>query len=237
VLVLILAISVLLWTAERSLRQDLEGDIATSLEGEARLIGEALPADSAEWGEAVRRLAQQNGRRITLVDRTGRVRADSDFPEGPPPSYGNGAGRGEIRAALRGQIGIAKRNSETVGRQLMYVAVPGGPGAVRVAAGLSQVDEVVQRALGAVAGAALLALLVGAVFAFIAGRSIAQPLTTITAAARAIAAGSPPRFPRSGVPDIDALVQALRQMHRQLADRFDELRREQGDNAWSWPSS
>ncbi|MGI9041012.1 MAG: ATP-binding protein [Gemmatimonadales bacterium] len=231
VLVLILAISVLLWTAERSLRQDLEGDIATSLEGEARLIGEALPADSAEWGEAVRRLAQQNGRRITLVDRTGRVRADSDFPEGPPPSYGNGAGRGEIRAALRGQIGIAKRNSETVGRQLMYVAVPGGPGAVRVAAGLSPVDEVVQRALGAVAGAALLALLVGAVFAFIAGRSIAQPLTTITAAARAIAAGSPPRFPRSGVPDIDALVQALRQMHRQLADRFDELRREQAESA------
>nr|MBA3521527.1 hypothetical protein [Gemmatimonadales bacterium] len=192
VLVLILAISVLLWTAERSLRQDLEGDIALSLEGEARLVGAALPADSAEWGEAVQRLAQQNSRRITVVDRSGRVVADSDFPEGPPPASADSARRGEIRAALRGRIGIAKRNSETVGRQLMYVAVPGGPGAVRVATGLTQVDEVVQRALGAVAGAALLALLVGAVFAFIAGRSIAQPLTTITAAARAIAAGSPP---------------------------------------------
>jgi two-component system phosphate regulon sensor histidine kinase PhoR len=33
------------------------------------------------------------------------------------------------------------------------------------------------------------------------------------------------------VPDIDALVQALRQMHRQLADRFDELRREQAESA------
>ncbi len=55
------------------------------------------------------------------------------------------------------------------------------------------------------------------------------PLTDITAAARAIAAGSPPRFPRSGVPDIDVLVQALRQMHRQLGDRFDELRREQAE--------
>lgn len=231
VLVLILAISVLLWTAERSLRQDLEGDIATSLEGEARLIREALPTDSAEWGAAVHRLAQQNSRRITLVDRTGRVLADSDFPEGLPPSYEDGAERGEIRAALRGRIGIAKRTGESAGRHLMYVAVPGGPGAVRVAAGLGQVDEVVQRALGAVAGAALLALLVGAVLALIAGRSIAQPLTTITAAARAIAAGSPPRFPRSGVPDIDALVQALRQMHRQLADRFDELRREQAESA------
>jgi two-component system phosphate regulon sensor histidine kinase PhoR len=93
------------------------------------------------------------------------------------------------------------------------------------------VDEVVRRAEGAVAGSALLALLVGAVLALVAGRSIARPLTGITTAARAIAAGSPPRFPRSGIPDIDALVQALRQMHRQLADRFEELRREQAETA------
>src|SRR5207245_5446957 len=117
----------------------------------------------------------------------------------------------------------ASRLSETVGHELLYVAIPGGPGVIRVAADLSQVDEVVHRAQHAVAGAALLALAVGAIFAFVTGRSIAQPLTAITAAARAIAAGSPPRFPRSGVPDIDSLVQALRQMHRQLADRFDEL--------------
>ena len=65
----------------------------------------------------------------------------------------------------------------------------------------------------------------------LAGRSIARPLTGIATAARAIAAGSPPRFPRSGIPDIDALVQALRQMHRQLADRFEELRREQAETA------
>ena len=102
---------------------------------------------------------------------------------------------------------------------------------IRVAADLAQVDDVVRRAQRAVAGAALLALLVGSVLALVAGRSIAQPLTAIAAAARAIAAGSPPRFPRSGIPDIDALVQALRQMHRQLADRFDELRREQAESA------
>ncbi len=54
---------------------------------------------------------------------------------------------------------------------------------------------------------------------------------TSAAAARAIAAGAPPRFPRSGIPDIDALVQALRQMHRQLGDRFDELRREQAETS------
>ena len=231
ILVLVLTVGVLLWTAERSLRRDLEGDVALTLETEARLIREALPADSAEWGPTVRRLAGEHARRITLVDRTGRVRADSDFPAGPLPPLENHLDRPEVRAALDGGTGVATRRSESVGRPLLYVAVPGGPGAVRVAAGLSQVDAVVLRAQGAVASAALLALAVGALFAFIAGRSIAQPLTAITAAARAIAAGSPPRFPRSGVPDIDALVQALRQMHRQLGDRFDELRREQAESA------
>jgi PAS domain S-box-containing protein len=100
-----------------------------------------------------------------------------------------------------------------------------------VAADLDQVDQVVRRAQSAVAHAALLALLAGSVLALGAGRSITQPLTAISAAARAIAAGAPPRFPRSGIPDIDALVQALRQMHRQLGDRFDELRHEQAETA------
>jgi two-component system phosphate regulon sensor histidine kinase PhoR len=231
VVILILVVLILLSGAERTLRRDLEGDIARSLEREALLIREALPADSAGWDEAVHRLSAQNGHRITLVDRSGRVRADSDFPPGALGAIENHAGRPEIRAALGGAPGLAERRSETVGRLLMYVAVPGGPGAVRVAADLAQVDAIIRSAQGAVAGAALLALFVGAVLAAVAGRSIARPLTGIAVAARAIAAGSPPRFPRSGIPDIDALVQALRAMHRQLGDRFDELRREQAESA------
>jgi two-component system phosphate regulon sensor histidine kinase PhoR len=230
-LVLVLTMAVLLWAAEQSLRRDLEGDVAQALENEAMLIREALPADSLAWSDAVSRFAHQNRHRITLVDSSGRVRADSDVPPETLPAVENHAARPEVRAAIHGTVGIASRRSATVGRQLLYVAIPGGPGVIRVAADLGQVDDVVHRAQQAVGGAALIALAVGAIFAFVTGRSIAQPLTAITAAARAIAAGSPPRFPRSGVPDIDNLVQALRQMHRQLADRFDELRREQAESA------
>ncbi len=49
-LVLVLTMAVLLWAAERSLRRDLEGDVARALENEAKLIREALPADSLAWG-------------------------------------------------------------------------------------------------------------------------------------------------------------------------------------------
>jgi two-component system, OmpR family, phosphate regulon sensor histidine kinase PhoR len=231
ILILVLTVGILFWLAERSLREDLVADIARGLESEARLVREALPADSTEWQATVRRLAVQADHRITLIGRDGWVRADSDFPAGQLPPIENHGQRPEVRSALRGERGMFSRRSQTVGRLLLYVAIPGGPGVVRVAAGLDQVDEVVSRAQQAVAGAALLSLLIGSVLALAAGRSIARPLVEIGSAARAIADGAPPRFPRSGIPDIDSLVQALRQMHRQLAERFAELRREQSESA------
>ncbi len=231
VLILVLTVAILLWVAERSLRRDLEGEITLTLENEAKLVREALPSDSSAWQAAVHQFARQVQHRITLIDSDGRVRADSDFPIGPLPSLENHGQRPEVRAALRQGRGVASRRSDTVGRPFLYVAVPGGPGVVRIAAGLEQVDEVVRRAQRAVASAALLALLVGSLLALAAGRSVAQPLIAISTAARAIAAGAPPRFPRSGIPDIDGLVQALRQMHRQLGDRFEDLRREQAETA------
>jgi two-component system phosphate regulon sensor histidine kinase PhoR len=231
ILILVLTVGILFWLAERSLREDLEADIANALESEARLVREALPADSTAWPATVRRLSAQTGHRITIIDRDGWVRADSDFPPGPLPPIQNHSDRPEVRAAMAGARGIASRRSETVGRLLLYVAMPGPPGVVRVAAGLEQVDEVVSRAQRAVAGAALLALLIGSLLALTAGRSVARPLVEIGAAARDIASGATPRFPRSGIPDIDALVHALREMHHQLADRFAQLRQEQAETA------
>ena len=231
VFILVLAVLVLLWVAERSLRQDLEGDVARALESEARLVREALPSDSLAWPAAVRRLSAETGHQITLIDRNGRVRADNAYPQGPLPPPQNLSNRPEVRAALAGERGIASRRSDADAPLLLYVAMPSRQGVVRVAADLDQVDAIVSRAQQAIAGAALLAILMGSVLALAAGRSIASPLLEIGSAARAIAAGAPPRFPRSGISDIDALVQALRQMHQQLGDRFEQLRREQAETA------
>jgi two-component system, OmpR family, phosphate regulon sensor histidine kinase PhoR len=229
VFILVLAVLALLWIAEHSLRQDLEGDVARALESEARLVREALPADPVAWPAAVRRLAAETGHRITLIDRDGWVRADSDLGAGFPSPTQNQSNRPEVRAALAGGRGAASRRSEAGGPLLLYVALPGGPAVVRMAADLDQVDEIVSRAQQAIAGAALFAILIGSLLALAAGRSVARPLLEIGSAARAIAAGAPPRFPRSGISDIDLLVQALRQMHQQLGDRFDQLRREQAE--------
>src|ERR1043166_9106212 len=80
VAVLLVTVLVLVVFAERSLRGDLERDMGHSLEGEARLVRTALPADSLAWPEFVTRFGRAAGVRITLIDRGGRVRADTDVP-------------------------------------------------------------------------------------------------------------------------------------------------------------
>ena len=78
-------------------------------------------------------------------------------------------------------------------------------------------------------GAALFALLVALGLATLTGRAVAQPLVALSKAAGDIASGLLPAFPRSGIPEVDALVQALRQMNRQLADRFEDVQREKAE--------
>ena len=115
-LVLVLTVAVLLWTAERSLRRDLESDVASTLESEARLIREALPDDSSAWDETVHRLSRENGRRITLVDspagfgptaifrrgRSLRSRITGTVPRSAPP----------WRAGSDGPPGAASRSAD-----------------------------------------------------------------------------------------------------------------------------
>jgi len=230
-MVLLLAMLVLVLTADRTLRRDLEQQTTTDLERMARLVGASITDDGTEWQRHIRDLGQRNDLRITIINRAGEVVADSDIPNPTITEIANHADRPEVQAALAGDVGTARRHSETVGAELIYVAIPGGPGVVRVASSLSQVAVVRRRSRTAIIWSAFVALIVGSAVAVVAVRSITRPLRSLSAAARAIAAGNLPRFPRSGVSDIDGLVVSLRAMHRQLEERFEEVRREQAESS------
>lgn len=83
-----------------------------------------------------------------------------------------------------------------------------------------------------VPGLVLVALPVAFALAWIAGRSIARPLVELSDTARDIAAGKTPHFPRSSIPEVEALVEAMRRMHGDLIARALELEQERaGGNA------
>jgi len=127
--------------------------------------------------------------RLTIIDATGRVIADS---EANPATMQNHGSRPEVIEARASGNGEAERRSATIDRDFLYLAVPirQVPGAVaRVAVPLRDVDEVVvrvQRSIGIAAGIAILIVIPMALT--MAGR-IARPLEDLGEQAIAVASG------------------------------------------------
>ena len=59
--VLVVSVLVLLWTADLALRHDLEGEVARTLEREAQIIREGLPAEPEAAQARIYRIAQETG--------------------------------------------------------------------------------------------------------------------------------------------------------------------------------
>jgi two-component system phosphate regulon sensor histidine kinase PhoR len=95
----------------------------------ARLFFSALPADSLrgffedpEKAPPLRWMAEVPAPyRLTLIGRDGAVLADSRLPRGELENHGE---RPEVKAALAGAEGRARRSSESLGAELLYAALP-----------------------------------------------------------------------------------------------------------------
>jgi hypothetical protein len=120
ILVLLVTVLVLVVAAERWLRRDLERDVRANLERQANLLREALPADTLEWVRFTERFGAAGAIRVTLIDRSGRVRADTDCAPADLPQVENHSNRPEgDRGARRwrGPGGAQERD----GRQRSHV--------------------------------------------------------------------------------------------------------------------
>ncbi len=219
--ILLFSVLILVWTFRTALRRDLEANLAASLQREAELIQGALPDNPRGWDRIVGRLARDRGQRVTLVGTTGRPLADSRIPPGQLGTLEALAGREDVAAALAGTVGTTRTTD--AGRVYLHVAVPGDP-IVVVTTDLIGLEATAAEAQRSVLWAALLALVVGSVLALGVGRTVARPLGDLAGAARAIPAGQVPRFPRSGILEIDQLTQAIRDLGNQLADRGEAVR-------------
>ena len=131
------------------------------------------------------------GGRAVVVDQNGRSVADSDHPEGPSEDFST---REEIAAALDGKVSAGIRRSETLGRRLIYVAVPVASsgqvhGAVRITYPASELDRRVRSNwlnLGLLAGSILIGV---AVAGWLLARSVTRPVAQLRAATARLAAG------------------------------------------------
>ncbi|MBE0558427.1 MAG: hypothetical protein IH628_14455, partial [Proteobacteria bacterium] len=103
---------------ERELRTDLTALIDEEIAAEARIIA-LMPA--AEIARHAGELAKRARARLTLIDATGRVTADSERDN---REMDNHLDRPEIQDAGVKGAGRAVRYSRTLKKDMIYVAVP-----------------------------------------------------------------------------------------------------------------
>jgi two-component system, OmpR family, sensor kinase len=146
--------------------------------------------DRRELGKLVRDAGGQLGARVIVVNRRGRLQADS-AGTAPGTSY---LSRPEIRVALRGNRAQGQRHSETLGQELLYTAVPVTnqsqiAGAVRVTQDVSAVNRRIRRSILVLVAIGCFALLIGLVIAWFLAGSISRPLRDLARTARRVEDG------------------------------------------------
>ena len=232
-LIAVLAVtSYAVWAVrELHLRQTGEAliDKARLIEG---LVRERLREAPTSLEPLVRDLGASVRARLTLVTPAGRVLADSDHA---PGSMGDHSDRPEIRAALARGQGSATRYSQTLDRDMLYVAVrspaEGEPVAVvRTALPLRTLAETVADTLEHVALVGLIAGLLAAGLGLVVARRLARPLEQLTGGAQAFAAGDlTRRLSVHGAREVDDLARAMNGMAAQLAERIATIDRQRDE--------
>ena len=218
---------------ERQLTERIRGDLLTRAELVAQRFetGAALH-DVRSVDEIADATAGAAGARITIVGMDGRVMGDSEVVLAELAQVENHGQRTEVADALAFGRGSAVRYSTTVGRRMMYAAVPivhqSLPvGVARVALPLTEVDAAIDEMHRSLGVGALIALLVALVAAVFGAQLTSRKLRDLTEVARRMAAGDLATRTRvSGHDEIVALGRALDQLAGSLTTSLDELRAE-----------
>ncbi|HEY1732635.1 MAG TPA: ATP-binding protein [Terriglobales bacterium] len=197
----------------------LRSEIDTSLRQKTQMFAlRVQAAPSASLQQIAEQTAQAAGTRITIIDSSGKVLADT---EADPDRMENHSRRPEFIAALHGQIGSSTRVSKTIGIELLYVAVPIPGGAVRMAYPLSAIREANRRIHWDLAEASAVAVLLALLLAFLATQSIGRRLLRITDFAERIAAGDlSARIQEESTDEIAHVASALDKTARKLEEGF-----------------
>jgi two-component system, OmpR family, phosphate regulon sensor histidine kinase PhoR len=218
------------------LRAEINGEIEATLVAQARLAADWLArgtpaAGVPELDAEADHLGIITGTRVTLIDAGGRVVGDSSESLAGVAEMEDHSGRPEVVQALKEGLGRAQRHSDTLGIDMLYVAVPvrhPAIGLVRVALPLTDVRQHLQSALTITAAALAVAFIGAALIAWMSSARIGQRVRAVAEVARRYRAGDLTPTPMDFGEDelgvvarsLDASVQEVgRRLAEQARDR------------------
>ncbi len=163
--------------------------------------------------------------RITLIDKDGNVHLDT---EANHSTIGNHNDRAEIIAAYNGEIGISKRYSKSLNKEMYYIAIPVAGEAIRVVR-LSIPLKTMNEYTDSIVGNIIIATIVGILLAVMLGIRFLNlfigPLDELTEATRNIAKGNyGEQVLISSNDEIGELANSFNTMSCELETRVEELK-------------
>ncbi|MDD1652644.1 MAG: cell wall metabolism sensor histidine kinase WalK [Methanomicrobiales archaeon] len=178
-------------------RDNYMSNLRMQLADQAKLVGDAsepyfLGGDTDNLDALAKRLGGQIDARVTIVDSDGSVLGDS---KEDPAEMENHGDRPEVIEALAGGTGSDVRRSETLYRDMMYVAAVIAPegdavGVARVALPLTDINSAMGHINAVIAVGALVAAALGILLAFLITRITVDPIRRLTMISQDMAEGN-----------------------------------------------
>lgn len=178
-------------------RENYMDNLRTQLTDQARLVGDASEPyfDSGETGDLdalAKRLGEEIDARVTIIDSEGTVLGDS---QEDPAEMENHSDRPEVIEALAGGTGSDVRRSETLYRDMIYVAAAIAPdgdtvGVARVSLPLTRINAAMGHINAVIAVVAMIAAALGILLAFQITRITVDPIRRLTRISQDMAEGN-----------------------------------------------
>lgn len=197
--------------------------IGLALEYLARPMVERGGAE--ELNALVRKVESDIQVRVTVIDGSGRVLADSEHR---PVTMENHLDRPEVRAALSGAEGSAIRYSTTLGHDLLYVALPmksaSGTAVIRVSVPVENIDPLLRKVEKHTFEIAAIIICSSLLVALFFSHVISTPVRELYRASKRIAGGDfSVRVKLQGADEIRELAGSFNDMAEKLEKSFFEL--------------
>ncbi len=201
--------------------------LATAVERDAVVIGSRVEdhlqeGDPAAVDPGIGDYLEQSGGRVLITDARGITVYDSDHPDRDRRDYST---RPEVEQALAGQRAVGTRHSDTLGMDLLYVAVPiasGGHvyGMTRITYPMTRLDERIRHNWLLLGGIALIVLVATGLVGWGVARWVTRPTRVLDQAVADFADGDlDVRAPEDdGPPELRDLSHRFNEMAARLSE-------------------
>ncbi|MFA5144460.1 MAG: ATP-binding protein [Candidatus Omnitrophota bacterium] len=232
--ILILAVSTGYFYLVTHLKPYVEDSAVNNIKHQLSLSKDFLEVslrDPVDFQQFAVKMGKTLDLRATIIGLDGKILGDTDLTREQLLTVENHANRPEIKEAIVKGLGISKRFSYTVKKDMLYMALPFGKdksgGLLRFSVPLRDIDLLEAGMRRVVGASALVILLLSLGLTVLVSVSVSRPLSQMSSIAKAMAQGDFSRKVSIRARDeIGELARALNTMSEEIKDKIENINSE-----------